>query len=128
VSHALPPDNGLARAYLARLDDISSEKNAMNLAVGAGNRVRATDADAPKSSKKSADNEQLLLRQSQLEKMVDALVARLEKSELKLREKDKMIATLQKQLQQTLPIHVSSNNTSTVLKGSTSTFINTKRK
>lgn len=128
VSHALPPDNGLARAYLARLDDIGGEKNAMNLAVGAGNRVRATDADAPKSSKTSKDSEQLLLRQSQLEKMVDALVARLEKSELKLREKDKMIATLQKQLQQTLPIHVSSNNTSTVLKGSTSTFINTKRK
>ena len=122
ISKTLSLDDSLARAYLTRLDDISNEKNVLEQVVD--NRVKAIDI--PKTSE---DTEKLLRRQSQLEKMVDKLVVRLEASAVEIKQKDKLIVTLQKQLQHTVPIHVGSNNTSTVLKGSTSTLINTlKRK
>ncbi len=126
ISKTLSLDDSLARAYLTRLDDISHEKNVLEPVVD--NLVKAIDTDIPRS-KTSEDTEKLLRRQSQLEKMVDKLVVRLEASAGEIKQKDKLIATLQKQLQHTVPIHVGSNNTSTVLKGSTSTLINTlKRK
>ena len=126
ISKTLSPEDNLAREYLPRLEDIKNEKNILEPA--ADSAVRANDTDA-RRSKTSEDTEKLLRRQSQLEKMVDKLVVRLEASAAEIKQKDKLIATLQKQLQHTVPIHVGSNNTSTVLKGSTSTLINTlKRK